>query len=136
MLTADVMTVYWQEVDMLRERVLEALRTKGKVENFELHVKRADGTPFWVETSFEPTTFEGEPAIFAGYIDITERLKIEVLSKGLPLFSAAGAAGLAADKVDIGIPGMLFEEFGFTYLGPIDGHDINQLVDDTQVAIE
>ena len=31
-----------------RERVLEALRTKGKVENFELHVKRADGTPFWV----------------------------------------------------------------------------------------
>ena len=27
------------------------------------------------------------------------------------------------------VPGMLFEEFGFTYLGPIDGHDINQLVD-------
>jgi 1-deoxy-D-xylulose-5-phosphate synthase len=27
------------------------------------------------------------------------------------------------------VPGMLFEEFGFTYLGPIDGHDINQLVE-------
>ena len=29
-----------------RERVLEALQTKGKVENFELYVKQADGTPF------------------------------------------------------------------------------------------
>ncbi|MCX5788398.1 MAG: 1-deoxy-D-xylulose-5-phosphate synthase, partial [Elusimicrobia bacterium] len=26
-------------------------------------------------------------------------------------------------------PGMLFEEMGFSYFGPIDGHDINQLVD-------
>ena len=26
------------------------------------------------------------------------------------------------------VPGMLFEEFGFTYLGPIDGHDMNQLL--------
>ena len=40
----------------------------------------------------------------------------------------------AMDRVRDGIkqlvvPGMLFEEFGFTYLGPIDGHDINQLID-------
>ncbi|MEI7833878.1 MAG: 1-deoxy-D-xylulose-5-phosphate synthase, partial [bacterium] len=27
------------------------------------------------------------------------------------------------------IPGMLFEDFGFTYLGPINGHDIPQLLD-------
>ncbi|NSW56629.1 MAG: 1-deoxy-D-xylulose-5-phosphate synthase [Armatimonadetes bacterium] len=26
------------------------------------------------------------------------------------------------------VPGMLFEEFGFTYLGPIDGHDMSQLL--------
>ena len=26
------------------------------------------------------------------------------------------------------VPGMLFEEFGFTYLGPIDGHNIEQLL--------
>ncbi|MFC1501507.1 1-deoxy-D-xylulose-5-phosphate synthase [Elusimicrobiota bacterium] len=26
-------------------------------------------------------------------------------------------------------PGMLFEEMGFSYLGPVDGHDINSLVD-------
>ena len=27
------------------------------------------------------------------------------------------------------IPGTLFEEFGFNYIGPIDGHDINALVE-------
>ena len=27
------------------------------------------------------------------------------------------------------IPGTLFEEFGFNYLGPIDGHDLNVLID-------
>lgn len=27
------------------------------------------------------------------------------------------------------VPGMIFEEMGFTYLGPIDGHDINSLIE-------
>jgi 1-deoxy-D-xylulose-5-phosphate synthase len=27
------------------------------------------------------------------------------------------------------VPGMLFEELGFRYIGPVDGHDIGQLVD-------
>jgi 1-deoxy-D-xylulose-5-phosphate synthase len=27
------------------------------------------------------------------------------------------------------IPGTLFEEFGFNYLGPIDGHDLDVLID-------
>ncbi len=32
------------------------------------------------------------------------------------------------------VPGMLFEQFGFTYLGPIDGHDIPALIDILQDA--
>ena len=27
------------------------------------------------------------------------------------------------------LPGTMWEEFGFNYIGPIDGHDINLLVD-------
>jgi 1-deoxy-D-xylulose-5-phosphate synthase len=27
------------------------------------------------------------------------------------------------------VPGMLFEELGFRYVGPVDGHDVNQLVE-------
>lgn len=34
------------------------------------------------------------------------------------------------------IPGMLFEELGFTYLGPISGHDIGQLVDVLDTALK
>lgn len=34
------------------------------------------------------------------------------------------------------VPGMLFEEFGFTYLGPIDGHDLNALIDVLENALK
>ena len=27
------------------------------------------------------------------------------------------------------VPGLLFEEFGFKYFGPIDGHDLDVLVE-------
>ncbi|CAM3589667.1 1-deoxy-D-xylulose-5-phosphate synthase [Marinicrinis lubricantis] len=30
--------------------------------------------------------------------------------------------------------GMLFEEFGFTYIGPVDGHDLNKLLDTLKQA--
>jgi 1-deoxy-D-xylulose-5-phosphate synthase len=34
------------------------------------------------------------------------------------------------------VPNTLFEELGFHHLGPIDGHDVNQLVDKLEVAKE
>lgn len=32
------------------------------------------------------------------------------------------------------VPGMLFEDMGITYVGPVDGHDITQLVDTVEMA--
>ena len=32
------------------------------------------------------------------------------------------------------VPGVLFEELGFTYLGPVDGHDLNKLIDTLKQA--
>ena len=32
------------------------------------------------------------------------------------------------------VPGMFFEELGITYVGPIDGHDINQMITTFQHA--
>jgi len=32
------------------------------------------------------------------------------------------------------VPGMLFEELGFTYLGPIDGHNLEQLIEAMELA--
>lgn len=33
------------------------------------------------------------------------------------------------------VPGMFFEDLGITYIGPIDGHDMNQMVDTFEAAI-
>jgi 1-deoxy-D-xylulose-5-phosphate synthase len=45
----------------------------------------------------------------------------------------------AVDRLKDGVkhlltPGMLFEELGFTYLGPIDGHDLSTLIDTLKQA--
>lgn len=41
----------------------------------------------------------------------------------------ARAAGRFKDTVKyIMVPGILFEELGFTYIGPVDGHDLDELI--------
>lgn len=59
------------------------------------------------------------------------RMDVEKLVKRIPRFGFG--AYRAARKLEEGlknllIPGMLFEELGFRYFGPIDGHNITQLV--------
>ncbi len=59
------------------------------------------------------------------------RLDVEKLVKRIPRFGFR--AYRAARKLEEGlknllIPGMLFEEMGFRYFGPIDGHNIYQLI--------
>ncbi|MCX5685857.1 MAG: 1-deoxy-D-xylulose-5-phosphate synthase [Candidatus Omnitrophica bacterium] len=59
------------------------------------------------------------------------RMDVERLVKRIPRFGFR--AYRAARKLEEGlknllIPGMLFEEMGFRYFGPIDGHNVTQLV--------
>ena len=59
------------------------------------------------------------------------RKDVEKLVKRIPRFGFL--AYRAARKLEEGIknlliPGMLFEEMGFRYFGPIDGHNIDQLI--------
>lgn len=59
------------------------------------------------------------------------RLDVEKLVKRIPRFGFR--AYRAARKLEEGlknllIPGILFEELGFRYFGPIDGHNIDQLI--------
>jgi len=51
--------------------------------------------------------------------------------KKIPVFG--GAAGRFVEKIKnslryLLVPGALFEELGFTYIGPIDGHNIGELI--------
>ncbi|MCX5677825.1 MAG: 1-deoxy-D-xylulose-5-phosphate synthase [Candidatus Omnitrophica bacterium] len=59
------------------------------------------------------------------------RIDVEKLLKRIPRFGFR--AYRAARKLEEGlknllIPGMLFEEMGFRYFGPIDGHDLSLLI--------
>jgi len=57
---------------------------------------------------------------------------VEGMLKAIPVVGDALARAAAKFKDTIKymlVPGIIFEEMGFTYLGPIDGHDINNLVD-------
>ena len=51
----------------------------------------------------------------------------EVLSK-LPPVQGARASAAEEHMKGMVLPGTLFEEFGFNYIGPIDGHDVDALV--------
>ncbi|MGE5453852.1 MAG: 1-deoxy-D-xylulose-5-phosphate synthase [Methylocystaceae bacterium] len=57
---------------------------------------------------------------------------LEGMLKSIPMVghSMARAAAKFKDTIKyLLVPGIIFEEMGFTYLGPIDGHNINNLVD-------
>ncbi len=66
----------------------------------------------------------------------TKRDVEKILSK-LPLGGRKLKAFLKRAKDGIKkmvVPGMLFEELGLTYMGPIDGHDINELLEAFKAA--
>ncbi|ANS74925.1 1-deoxy-D-xylulose-5-phosphate synthase [Paenibacillus yonginensis] len=58
--------------------------------------------------------------------------EIEILLRKIP--AIGGKLAKTAEKVKdslkyMMVPGILFEELGFTYLGPVDGHDIQKLLE-------
>ena len=60
-----------------REVLWRTLDERGFLRNHEVHLKKADGTPFWAAVSAELLVFEGQDAILAGFHDITERKRAE-----------------------------------------------------------
>ena len=57
-----------------RVKLLEAVRQRGFVENLSVHVKRKDGSAFWILASVRPISYNGKLAVIAASIDNT-RLK-------------------------------------------------------------
>ncbi|WP_407268333.1 1-deoxy-D-xylulose-5-phosphate synthase [Radiobacillus sp. PE A8.2] len=63
--------------------------------------------------------------------------ELEWLMKKIP--AVGGKLAQTAERVKDSmkyfmVPGMLFEEFGFTYFGPVDGHDFHALQENLQYA--
>ncbi|GAB4579030.1 MAG: hypothetical protein Fur0022_17680 [Anaerolineales bacterium] len=66
---------YYDPAD--RTILLNKVRQDGFVKNYEIHVKKADGTPFWVSASLQPIRYENTPALLAAFYDLTDRKTYE-----------------------------------------------------------
>lgn len=56
-----------------RWRIMAAVREAGRLSNYEVEMRRADGTPFWVSFDSGLITYEGRLAVVAAYVDLTEK---------------------------------------------------------------
>ena len=69
-----------------RDKLIKILGQQGNVKDYEVMVKKFDGTPFWISTSVRPIYYAGESALLGASIDITERKKNETQISHLASF--------------------------------------------------
>jgi PAS domain S-box-containing protein len=60
-----------------RAKVIEALAKNGNLQNYELHCKKSDGTPFWATISVESLLFNGQQTALCALYDLSERKEAE-----------------------------------------------------------
>lgn len=60
-----------------RKAIMDKLRREGTVANYEVQLKKDDGTPVWTLMSISPVTFRGEETVIGYVVDITERKRQE-----------------------------------------------------------
>jgi PAS domain S-box-containing protein len=60
-----------------RPKVLDALAKDGYLQDYELHCKKSDGTPFWATISVESLLFNGQPTALCALYDLTQRKEAE-----------------------------------------------------------
>jgi len=59
-----------------RATVMEILKRRGFVEDFEVQLLTAAGKPFWASMALNLTEFEGKPALFVAVMDISDRKRL------------------------------------------------------------
>ena len=60
-----------------RPKVLEVIAKDGHLQNYELHCKKSDGTPFWAMISVESLMFNGQQTALCALYDLTQRKEAE-----------------------------------------------------------
>jgi|GEM_PF-4549443 PAS domain S-box-containing protein len=67
--------IYWDMTE--RDKILAMLKEKGNIADYEVRLKRKNGTMFWGYSSVRPITFDGKPALLGTFVDITDRKMAE-----------------------------------------------------------
>jgi PAS domain S-box-containing protein len=60
-----------------RAGMLELMEKNKQVDDYEVMLKRKDGSTFWSRSSIRPIEFSGNQALIGSFVDITRRKKIE-----------------------------------------------------------
>ncbi|MBE7556497.1 MAG: PAS domain S-box protein [Anaerolineales bacterium] len=125
---------YYNPAD--RAALLAALKREGRLHDYELHVKKADGTPFWVLVSMQPLVFAGQPAMLAAFYDVTERKRAEeVLRRSQEQLSGAlETAKLAYWEADIATMMFTFNDQFYSLLRTTAQQEGGYLMPVTQYA--
>ena len=64
------------EVDA-RQQLLAKLAKEGQVNDFKVHLKKADGSTFWASTSVYSLNYDGELVLLSSVYDLTEQMRTE-----------------------------------------------------------
>ncbi len=119
------------------DQVREQLLTKGVTENFELALKRADGSPLWILLKGLIVDYEGEPCAYLILLDVTERRELEkqlrTQATSDPLTGVANRTELlsqlefaisVSNRTDEGFALLLLDLDNFKMVNDTRGHSI------------
>ncbi len=97
-----------------RQMILQKLAADGRIDNFELRLKRPDGSPFWALIHEKLEVIGGVEYIIAGIIDISTRKNAEARAKESE-FRAKASETLALESeqrlrdLTAGVPGVIYQ---------------------------
>jgi diguanylate cyclase (GGDEF)-like protein/PAS domain S-box-containing protein len=75
-------SAFWLE-EKERQRFLSTLLAKGRIDDFEVQLRRAKGRPFWARVNAQAVRFRGELTLLAGLLDITDQHQAQQNLRGL-----------------------------------------------------
>ena len=118
-------------------QVREQLLSNGVTENFELALKRPDGSPLWVLLKGLIVDYEGEPCAYLILLDVTERRELEkqlrTQATSDPLTGVANRTELlsqlefaisVSNRTDEGFALLLLDLDNFKMVNDTRGHSI------------
>ena len=104
--------IYWDIED--RKRILELLKKTGNKADYDVRLKKKDGTMFWGMSSVRPVNFNCRPALLGIFTDISDRkMAEERFSKAFHSSPVALSISRISDGIFLDINQSFLNLFGY-----------------------